>query len=213
MAIGAMVTPTLFALQVLVVSGPKWQPRARAVVIGTAGVFAVYFALILGGMSQLPDAGSGTKTHTEYVIEFVSGVLVVAVSVWMLRPHQSANEKMKQKVESYTTKASPAVYAGIAAYMSVTDFSTLALMLPALHDVTSSATHIYFKAIIVAFVFVSVLVPVLGPPAAVRLRGQQALDRLHRLYEWLMSHQMQVMGAVMAFIGVILLWRGARGAF
>ena len=41
--------PTLFALQVLVVSGPHWHSRAWAVILGSGGVFAVFFALVLGG--------------------------------------------------------------------------------------------------------------------------------------------------------------------
>lgn len=211
LAIGAMVTPTLFALQVLVVSGPSWRPHARAVVVGAGTVFVVYFALILGGMSQLPDANTGRTTRTEYIIEAIAGAVVLAVSLWLLRPHKALNQKMKEKVQARDGGTSPWVYAGLAAYMAVTDFSTLALLLPALHDVTRSDADIVFKAIVVAFVFVLVLVPVLLPPAMVKFGGQKAVSTLHRVYNWIMDHQMQVMGGVTAFIGVVLLWRGLGG--
>lgn len=213
LALASIVTPTLFALQVLVVSGPKWKNRALAVLVGTGVVFAVYFALILGGMSQLPDANTGTRTWLENVIELVAGVVVLVVAVWFLRPHEAANQKMKAKVEGYATQASPWVFAGIAAYMTVTDFSTLAVLLPALHDVTSDAVHVYYKAIVVAFLYACVMLPVVVPPALVHFGGKRMIERLHSVYEWLMDHQMQVMGAVMAFIGVVLAWRGFQGAF
>ena len=47
---GRCADPTLFALQVLVVSGPHWRSRAWAVILGSGGVFAVFFALVLGGL-------------------------------------------------------------------------------------------------------------------------------------------------------------------
>ena len=59
LGLAAAVTPTLFALQVLVVSGPQWQKRSLGVIAGTAIVFVIIFALVLGGLSQLPDAGTG----------------------------------------------------------------------------------------------------------------------------------------------------------
>ena len=211
MAIGAMVTPTLFALQVMVVSGSQWRPHARAVIAGTAAVFAVYTALILRGMSQLPSANTGLTSRTESIIEFGAGVVVLVVSIWLLIPHPQINQKMKDKVGSHSSRSSSMVYAGIAAYMAVTDFSTLALMLPALHDVTSSTTHIVFKALIVGFVFVCVMMPVLVPPGMVHFGGERTIDSLRRFNNWIMDHQLQVMGVVSGFIGVILVWRGLRG--
>lgn len=213
LALAAMVTPTLFALQVLVVSGPKWQARALAVTLGSGFIFAAYVALILGGMSQLPDAGTGIQTRAEYIIEFAAGLLVLAVAVWLIRPHEAINQKMKAKVQGYSKQASPWIFAGIAAYMALTDFSTLAVLLPAMHDITSSAEPIYLKAVVLLFVFACVMAPVGVPPALVRFGGERMVERLHGVYEWLMDHQMQVMAVVTGFIGVILTWRGASGAF
>lgn len=213
LAIGAMVTPTLFALQVLVVSGPKWSRNAVGVLIGAGVVFAIYFALILGGMSQLPDANSGQYTYREYLIEIGVALVVIAVSVWLLMPHKDINQKMKSKVEVNQGKASPWLYTGIAAYMTVTDFSTLAILLPALHDVTRAPVHVYFKAFVVLFLFVMVMMPVLLPPGLVRLGGERSVRLLHNVYDWVMGHQLQVMGGVALFIGLVLLSRGVQGAF
>jgi cytochrome c biogenesis protein CcdA len=96
LGLAAAVTPTLFALQVLVVSGPSWQSRALAVTLGSGAVFVVVFALVLAGLSQLPDAGTGKSTRTEYWIELVSGVVLIPIALWMLRPHPHADAALEK---------------------------------------------------------------------------------------------------------------------
>lgn len=211
LGLAAAVTPTLFALQVLVVSGPAWQRRAWAVMAGAGGVFAVVFAVILAGLSQLPDAGTGQASRAEYWIELVCGLILLPVAVWMLRPHPTADAKLEKKVRGYANHASPLVFAGLAAYMSVTDFSSLVLIVPALHDVTSSAVPVLAKAAVVLVLFTLLMFPIWSPPLAVRLTGERGVRMLNRVYEALMNHQVQVMGAVAAVLGVVLVYRGYQG--
>ena len=211
LALASAITPTLFALQVLVVSGPRWRPRATAVAIGAAGVFLAYFALVLTGFSQLPDAGSGQHDRWHYLVAVASGAVLVPIGIWMLRPHPHADAAMERKVTGYAEHANPWVFLGISAYMSVTDFSSLLVVVPALHEVTNSAVAVLGKAAVVVFLFVCILLPVLVPPAAVVLGGTSAVGRLRRIYDVFMGHQMQVMGAVALGVGVVLLWRGLRG--
>lgn len=211
LGLAVAITPTLFALQVLVVSGPHWQPRARAVVVGAGGVFLVLFVLVLGGLSQLPDAGSGTKPRWEYGIEFACGLLLMIAAIWMLRPHPQADARLEEKVQGYADHASPWMFAGLAAYMSVTDFSSLIILLPALHDVTNSAVPVAGKALVVVLLYVCVLLPVVVPPLAVRVSGGRGVQAMKRLYALVMGHQVQVMGAVAGVVGVILIVRGVRG--
>ena len=189
----------------------NWHSRAWAVILGSGGVFAVFFALVLGGLSQLPDAGKGTDSRSVYIVEVVAGVVLVVLAVWMLRPHPQADQRMEQKVRSHADHASPLVFAGLAAYMSLTDFSTFVFLLPALHAVTRSVVAVPEKAVVVAFLFVCVLIPVLVPALTVRLVGDRGVRALNRVYNLLMGHQIQVMGVVAAVIGVVLLVRGSRG--
>ena len=210
LALAAALTPTLFALQVLVVSGPKWHSRAAAVTLGSGVVFAFFFLLALGGLSQLPDAGTGTSSRWVYVLEAACGVVLIGLAVWMLRPHPEADQELETKVRTHAEHASPTVFAGFAAYLTVTDFSSLVLVLPALHDVTRSAASVPEKAAVVAFVFLCVMLPVITPPLAARLLGERGLRALNRLYTVLMGHQMQVMGTVAGVIGVLLLIHGVR---
>lgn len=211
LGVAAAVTPTLFALQVLVVSGPHWKPRALAVSIGSGLVFVVVFAAFLAGLSSLPDAGTGRTSPLDHWIELGSGLALLAVSVWLLRPHPEADAKLQAKVTGYANHASPWVFAGLAAYMSITDFSSLVLLIPAIHAVTASAVALWAKACVLLLLYVLVMFPIWAPPLAVRLAGERAVNLLQKVYAALMNHQLQVMGAVAALLGVVLAFRGVRG--
>jgi hypothetical protein len=211
LGLAAAVTPTLFALQVLVVSGADWWRRATAVAAGAGLVFIAVFALVLAGFSQLPDAGSGRHSQWEDIIALACGAVLVPLGAWMLRPHPHADAAMERKVSGYADHANPWVFFGVAAYMSVTDFSSLLVLVPALHDVTSSAVAVVGKALAVLFLLFCIMLPVLAPPTAVLLGGDRARSTLRRLYALVMGHQVQVMGAVALVVGLILLVRGIRG--
>jgi hypothetical protein len=211
LGVAAAITPTLFALQVLVVSGPRWRSRAVAVALAAAMVFAAVFGLVLAGLSQLPDAGTGRHGRTEYVISLLVGAILVPLGIWLLRPHMHADAEMQRKVEGYAEHANPWVFFGIAAYMSATDFSSLLVMVPALHLVTSSAVAAASKAFVVLLLFLCIMLPVLLPPTAVLIGGDRAIARLRRVYDAVMGHQVQVMGVVAFVVGLALLWRGVRG--
>ena len=60
-----------------------------------------------------------------------SGLVLLAVSVWLLMPHPEADAKLERKVSAYANHASVWVFAGLAAYMTVTDFSTIVILIPA----------------------------------------------------------------------------------
>ncbi len=209
LGLAAAVTPTLFALQVLVVSGPQWQRRALAVIVGTALVFTVIFALVLGGLSQLPDAGTGAASRWEYAVELAAGLVLAVVSVWLLMPHPAADAKLEKRAQGYANHASIWVFAGLAAYMTVTDFSSIVILIPALHDITNSSVAVLEKAVAVLVLMGCVLLPVITPPLAVRLAGESGVRAMKRVYALVMGHQLQVMGAVSAFVAVVLIWRGA----
>lgn len=211
LGVAAAITPTLFALQVLVVSGPRWRVRATAVALAAALVFAVVFGLVLAGLSQLPDAGTGRHGRIEYVVSLLVGAVLVPLGIWMLRPHARTDAAMERKVEGYAEHANPWVFFGIAAYMGATDFSSLLVMVPALHLVTGSSVAVAGKAFVVLFLFLCIMLPVLLPPTAVLIGGDRAIARLRRVYDVVMGHQVQVMGAVGLAVGLVLLWRGVRG--
>lgn len=92
--------------------------------------------------------------------------------------------------------------------MTITDFSTIVMLVPALHDITNSAVAVVEKALVTAVLMICVLLPVLVPPLAVRVAGERGVRAMKRMYALVMGHQLQLMGAVSAFVAVVLIWRG-----
>jgi hypothetical protein len=142
-------------------------------------------------------------------VELAAGLVLAAVSVWLLMPHPEADAKLEKRAQGYANHASIWVFAGLAAYMTVTDFSSIVILIPALHDITNSSVAVLEKAVAVLILMVCVLLPVIIPPLAVRLAGERGVRAMKRVYVLVMGHQLQVMGAVSAFVAVVLTWRGA----
>lgn len=211
LAIGAALTPTLFGLQMIVVSGPRRRVRAVAVMLGAAGVFAGIFALGLLGLNRLPDANSGTAGATESMVELVAGVALVAVSVWLVVERPGLSGRGGRRLRSYSEHASPVVFAALAAYMSVTDVSSIVILLPALHMVTVSTQPLWADGFVVAFLYVSVLLPVWLPPMVLWAGGERAAALLGRMHSVLIRNEARVMGALMAVIGAVLIYWGLAG--
>ena len=49
----------------------------------------------------------------------------------------------------------------------------------------------------------------IAPPLAVRLAWGTGVRFMKRIYTVVMGHQLQVMGAVSAFVAVVLIWRAS----
>jgi hypothetical protein len=75
LGIAAAITPGLIALQIIVVSGPKWGRRALAVFVANALAFVIVGALMLLGLAQIHDAGSGQGSHSYLVNRVISAVM------------------------------------------------------------------------------------------------------------------------------------------
>ncbi|HQR78760.1 MAG TPA: GAP family protein [Actinomycetota bacterium] len=211
LAVGAAFTPTLFGLQMLVVSGPQRRPRSLAVILGAACVFAVIFALGLLGLSQLPDAHTGSAGPRVFAVELLAGVVLLAVSGWLWLGGRRLDGRVGQKLSGYSEHASPVSFAGVAASMSVTDVSSIVLVIPALHLVTVSAAPVWADACVIAFLFACVLLPVWLPPVALRVGGDRAARVLDRMHAVLMRNEARVMGLLTAAFGVVLFGRAVAG--
>lgn len=211
LAVGAAFTPTLFGLQMVVVSGPQRRARSVAVILGATGVFAVIFALGLLGLGQLPDANTGSAGPHESVVELLAGAVLIGLSVWLLLARPRLGGQAGQRLRGYTEHASPTAFAALAAYMSVTDVSSIVILIPALHLVTVSTEPLWADAFVVTFLFVCVLLPVWLPPLALRVGGERAATVLNRMHAALMRNEVRVMGGLTAVIGLVLLYWGITG--
>ncbi|MFM8897016.1 MAG: hypothetical protein ACKOE2_17020 [Actinomycetales bacterium] len=80
LGLGAAITPSLLALQVLVTSGDRWARRSLAVIAGNAVVFVTFCVLVLLELSSVPDAAAGSG----WLIPIVGAAVLLGLALVVL---------------------------------------------------------------------------------------------------------------------------------
>ncbi len=206
LALAAAITPTLIATQLLVVAeGERWRARALAVIAANTIAFGIVSALVLLGFARLPDAGTGGGGPIDTAIRAVAGAILVLVSLWFLWPHPGLAARTQASLERRLEHASVWVFFAVAFYFSITDLSSFVVLLPALHDVTSSTVDVVAKAIVMAVVLMLALQGTIAPALLRVVGGRRVLPGLQRTYAWVMGRQFAIVGVVCLAVGVYLI--------
>ena len=196
LALGAAVSPTVVALQLVVLSGrqaPLW--RAWAVAAGCTLVLVVF------AMIALLVAGAASRSHKSdagAIVKLVAAVLLVALGVRALtRPARAPKppHEMAHPIRG-------ALMLGIA--LMLTNFSSLVLFFPAMHEIGISRVSFADKALATVVLFAITLLPAYGPPLAVTLLGSRATPLLERLNRFFTLHR-QAISAGLCFVFAALL--------
>jgi hypothetical protein len=208
LGIAAAITPGLIALQIIVVSGPKWKVRAVAVFVANALAFAIVAGLLLFGRAQLPDAGTGQHDHAYPVIRIIAAAILFLTAIFFLIPHPQLLAKSQSALQGVEGKAKPWEFAALAFYFSITDVSSFAVMAPALHDITVSSAGLIIQTIFIVIFFVLALMATWTPPAIRVLLGSRAEGVLSPIYTFVMNRQFQILAAMCVVFGIYLLVTG-----
>jgi hypothetical protein len=211
LGIAAAITPGLIALQIIVVSGPQWGKRALAVFIANAVAFAIVGALLLFGLAQLPDAGTGKHDYSFPLIRIIAAVILFLIAIFFLLPHPQLLAKSKGLLQGVEGRAKPWEFAALAFYFSITDVSSFAVMAPAFHNVTVSSADLIIQALFVALFFVLALMATWAPPVLRVVLGSRAVRVLNGIYSFVINRQFQILAAMCAGFGVYLLMTGVAG--
>jgi hypothetical protein len=89
--------------------------------------------------------------------------------------------------------------------MGISDLSSFIVLLPGLHDVTSSDANLPTKAICLTILLLLALLGT-GGPLIVRLAlGSRVAPALDRTYHWVMANNLRIVGLMLLGIGGYLL--------
>lgn len=211
LAVAAMFTPTLLALQLLVVAESPWVRRAIAVAVANAVAFGLVIGIVLAGFAQLPDQGTGELGPLDRWLRVICGVVLLLMSVFFLWPHPQMSARAQASLERRAKDASVWVFFGLAFYFSITDLSSFLVLIPALHDVTVSRADLIAKVGVVSIILVIALSTTWLPPVLRGVWGRQVEPTLDRLYRFVMRNQFPIVGVICLLFGVYLIVTGTTG--
>lgn len=210
LGIAAAVKPTLWALQLLAVSGVQWWPRARALALGAA--IPILFFGILGvlGFSQLAEPDPGQIDVFGVSLRMILGIGFLLASIWLLRPHPHLQQRVADSLQSEITKARVRDFFVLGLVMNAKAITTFALVLPALHDIAIADISTVARGLALLLLFALVLSPVWLPIVIRALIGQR--DWLANFSSVIAAHSFRILGVMAVLAGLYLTGSAALGA-
>jgi hypothetical protein len=199
LALGAAIAPSILTLELLAL-GTDVAPRRRgwAMALGyLAGLLA--WAAVAIALTRHAGGADTEPEWTAFVRLAAAAALVIAGIVTLVRgPSDKATRQLSP------AKPDLPAFLGVGAAVMLTNLTTLALFIPAVHLIGAADVAIEGRGVALAIVVVITMIPAVLPPLAVTLVGEPAQRVLARLNAWLVRHSRAV-GAIVCFGFAILL--------
>jgi hypothetical protein len=140
----------------------------------------------------------------------VSGTLLALLAVRSLIRRPTVGERQPSTIAGRLGTASTGWFVGVGALGMVVNFSTLLLVLPAMHEITHSTASDASKVVVFAVLYVIVLVPVLVPVLLVTVLGSGADRLLDATHTWVGAHSRTIGVVIEVVFAVYLVVKGFR---
>ncbi len=211
LALGAAVSPTLLALQLLVLSGSTHGlARAWALALGAALVLGAFSVLCVTALQRVRPHHAGHRSATDAAVLLASGALLGLVAVRSLVRRPTVGERHTSRIAGHLETAPTGWFVGVGAVGMVVNFSTLLLVLPAVHEITHAAAPSTAKVVAFLVLYVVVLLPVLLPVGLATALGARADGLLDATNVWIGRHARTIGIAVELVFAVYLVVKGVR---
>ena len=196
LAMGAAFTPSLFALQILTTSSPKWRSRSLAFALGSASAFFLACTVLFLGFMQLPHHKPASPDPVSGVLWSLAAAVLLGVAVWLFWPHGQLTKTVEEKLTGRVEKANIWTFFGVAFALSIKDITSFALIVPALHETVEANVNLLFQLATALFVFALALFPVILPPLWRTLMPHNATRDLAVIYRFTMDNQFRIVGVI-----------------
>jgi hypothetical protein len=212
LALGAAVSPTLLALQLLVLSGGSSHRLARAwaLTVGAALVLGAFSLLCATALQRVRPHHADHKSATDAAVLLASGALLGLLAVRSLIRRPTAGEKQPSRIAARMETAPTVWFIGVGALGMVLNFSTLLLVLPAVRVIVHSTAGTGVQVAAFAVLYVVVLLPVLVPVLLVTLLGPGADRALDATHAWVGAHSRMIGVVVETVFAAYLVVRGVE---
>ena len=209
LGIGAAFTPSLFAIQLLIVGGDPWRLRALAAFAGGALAFGIALTLLLLGFARLPTASTGADPLGA-ALRIGAAVVLAGIAVWFALPHGDLETKVRSGIERHVQAARPVDFFGLTFLLSIKDVSSFILLVPAMHDIGVAPVPWPVKVGITVLVLALSLAGLIIPPVMRTALGPRGRALLMRIYDSTMRNQFRIMAVVFGVLAAYLLVSGIR---
>lgn len=201
LAVGAAVSPTVLALQLVTLSGAT-AGLARSWML--AGGCAVALAVLGALVFAVADGTGGSHSPSEAgaVVKLASAALLVAIAVHQLR----APPRERSPDHRGGHELRRAFLLGVA--LMATNFSSIALFVPAVHAIGTAGVSPPRKALAFALLYAITLAPAFGPPVFVSLSGRWGKAILERTNRLLAEHRRGIGAGLCLTFAALLAGKG-----
>ncbi len=208
LALGAAISPTIFALQVLVLSGRR-HPVARAWALA-GGAAATLIAFSLLGLTLLDNlhAAHHHRSWADATIDFAAAVLLALLAAWALHPAKTRAQSHRDRAQRHLADAPAILFAGVGGLGMLVNFSTLVLFLAGLHQISRSPVNLAGKAVTWLILLVITLSPAMVPVTLVVILGRRATPLLGSLNTFVSGHSRQITAGIELLFTAVLIWKG-----
>ncbi len=205
LALGAAVSPALFAQEVLVLSGRRHPiSRGWAVAGGAAAMLIIYTLLGLTVLEHVVHRRS--HSVTDAAIDLGAALLLALLAIRAFHRRPTAAES-HNRMASRMLDAPTVSFWGLGAFAMLVNFSTLVLFLAALHQIPHSSVDLAEKAVVVVILILITLLPVLVPLLLVVVLGHKADPVLSGLNEFVSGHARQITAGIEILFCLLLLFK------
>jgi len=211
LALGAAISPTLLALQLLVLTGTTHRlARAWALAAGAALVLAAFSLLCVTALQRIRPHHGDHKSATDAAVLLASGALLGLLAIRSLLTRPTVGERHTSKISTRLESASSGWFVGVGAVGMIVNFSTLVLVVPAIHEITHAGVSTTTKAAVFVVMYVIVLLPVLVPVLLVSILGSGADRALDATHAWVTSHARTIGVVIEGVFAAYLIVKGVR---
>lgn len=208
-ALTAAISPVLLTLEVVILASAH-QPKLRAWFYALGGaifILGFFFLLltVLGGLTSTMG-----QTLAERVIKLVAATALILLGVRQLIPRKTAGENHTSRVQRVIRDGKAWEFALVGLLGMASNFSSLIIVIPALHRITLSDAPSSEQFLATAELFFFVMLPMLLPVLLITLLGKRADPILHVLNAFMTKYTRQITAIVCLAIGALLIYSALK---
>ena len=209
LSIGAAFSPTVLALELLILSGKRSKARSTAFLAGVLLVFVGITALGLA-ISHTTSTSPAQETITKTVDVGAGAFLLLLALATLLRSlvHDSVAPVDGESKDAKNPGLLSAFLLGLAIMAS--NFSTILLYVPAMRSISASTISTSDKILAVAIAFLVAAAPILLIYGFAVAFPKVATPPLEKLRRWINRHQRTIGISVEVIFGAYLIYKALK---